>query len=204
VSVFELWTLVFTAVTTAVNVIALGFVGVQIRYAARQTKRAAQDQEAEHLRQRRRDTVEAVRATTQYRERLKAPLPWNDRDGIQVKKFLDEAEGDPAKLVSIRAYLDYLEMLAVGVNEGVFDLPTLSRSSGGRILAVADNYTEYIERRRKELGSATLYAELEQLAASIREYRSRGAQAETDGSLNTRHAVPKPLVLKSSQQVQQE
>lgn len=74
-------------------------------------------------------------------------------------------------MAPVRAYLDYLEMLAVGVNSDVLDLETLARISGGRVVAVWANYAGYIERRRRELNSPTLYSELGDLARSIRELR---------------------------------
>jgi hypothetical protein len=147
---------------------SLIFVGVQLRRGAIETRNAALAEEKERLRQRKRQTIEAVAATARYRQEMKTALPWNDRDAATVRAFLDEAENDDKARSAIRAYLDYLEMLAVGVNEGVLDVDTLARIHGGRIVAIAANYAGYIDRRREEMGSVTLYSELELLADSIR------------------------------------
>lgn len=153
---FELLSVFIAAVAALINLGAFVFVGLQVRHAVGQSRKAAADTEFERRRQCKRDTIEAARATVKYREQLKAKLPWNDRDATQVKAYLDEAEGDDETKLAIRAYLDYLEMLAVGANEGVLDVETLSRMSGSRILAVADNYQPYIVRRRQELKAVPL------------------------------------------------
>jgi hypothetical protein len=62
------------------------------------------------------------------------------------------------------------------VNEGVFDAETVAKMSGGRIIAAAVNYAPYIDRRRQELRSDTLYSELQAMAKLIQDIVSHEAR----------------------------
>jgi hypothetical protein len=166
-------TTTLAGVTAILGLGSLIFVGIQVRRGATETRHAALAEEAERLRQRKRETINAVAATAKYRQEMKSALPWNDRDAATVKAFLAEAENDDKARHAVRAYLDYVEMLAAGVNEGVFDLSTLARMQGGRIVAIAANYSDYIDRRRGELNSPTLYSELTALAEEISRTRQQ-------------------------------
>lgn len=166
-SLFEWVTVIIGGVTAIVGIGSLIFVGMQLRQNAIEARDATLAAEVERRRQRKRETMEAIAASARYRQELKAGLPWNDRDAEVVREFLDKAETDDATKGSVRAYLDYLEMLAAGVNEDVLDAELLARISGARIIAVANNYSIYIDRRRKELGSPSLYSELKRLADTM-------------------------------------
>jgi len=158
-------------VTAVLGLGSLIFVGIQVRQSAIETRNAALAEEAERIRERKRDTLAAISATVKYRQEMKSVLPWNDRDAGTVRVFLAEAENDDKARHAVRAYLDYMEMLAVGVNEDVLDISTLARMQGGRIVAIATNYADYIDRRRRELKSPTLYSELTTLAGEISRIR---------------------------------
>lgn len=86
--------LVIAAAGVLVSMVGLIFVGVQVRRAAAASRRAAVEQELERERLRRKETIEAVTATSQHREKLKGALPWNDRDSVRVKAFLEKIEGN--------------------------------------------------------------------------------------------------------------
>ena len=172
---YELLSVVIAAVAALINLSALVFIGMQVHHLMSESRRTALAQEAESARQRKRDTIEAAITTFQQRTRLKVALPWNDRNAADVDKFLEMAEQDDAVRAAIREYLDYLELLGAGVVSGVLDVDVITRIWGGRILAVAANYAPYIERRRKELGSTTLYAELLAMAELVREASRRQA-----------------------------
>jgi hypothetical protein len=163
-SLFEWMTTTLGGVTAVLGLASLIFVGIQVRQNAIEARNAALAEEAERLRQRKRETMAAISATARYRQEMKSVLPWNDRDAATVRVFLDEAENDDQARHAVRAYLDYMEMLAVGVNEGVLDISTLARMQGGRIVAIVTNYADYIDRRRRELNSPTLYCELTTLS----------------------------------------
>ncbi len=171
-SPFEWSTTVLGGVTAVVGLASLIFLARQVRLNAVEIRNAAAAEQAERIRQRKRETTVAVIETIRYRQELKNALPWNDRDASTVEAFLNEAENDEHKLQAVRAYLDYVEMLAASANESVLDVGMLERMQGGRILAIANNYSGYIRRRRAELDSPTLYTELEALAKEIGRRRS--------------------------------
>ena len=165
---YEWTSSIISTIAALINLGALVFISMQVRHVMTESRKAANSQEAERARQRRRDTIDAVMATSRQHARLKSALPWNERDPEVVRLFLDEAEKDHVKRSAVREYLDYLELMAVGVVEEVLDLETITRMSGGRIIAVADNYAPYIERRRLELSSPSLYSEIQAMASLIR------------------------------------
>jgi Domain of unknown function (DUF4760) len=158
-------------ITTAINFSALAFLAAQVMLARKAVGEAAKAQEQEWERQRRKSSIEASVSSEQYRESLKASLPWNDRDPKEVAAFLEEASGDYVKLTPLRKYLNSLEDTAVGVNQGVFDLETISMLTGTRIIDTVTSYAPYIESVRRELGRPTIYKELEDLAQSIKIFR---------------------------------
>ena len=161
-------------ITTAINFAALVFLGAQVMLARRAERETAEGQAQEWVRQRRKSSLDALLATTRYRESLKDVLPWNDRDRRAVDAFLKEANGDHQKLAPLREYLNHLEVLAIGVRQDVFDLETVSLSEGGRIIDTVTNYGPYIESVRKELGMPRVYSEIRDLAAKLAEFRGSG------------------------------
>jgi hypothetical protein len=177
VSTFEWWTTIISFATGAMSFAALVFLGIQLRQARREAREGATRLEDERRRRRKKETIEAIASTTELRLRLKKALPWNDGDEAEVKAFLKDAESDHQKKEDIRAYLDYLELLAVGVNKNVLDLETLVSISGRRIMAISHNYGDYIANLREDLNSSTLYSELDTLARAIMRHERTGAPA---------------------------
>ncbi|MFB9686127.1 DUF4760 domain-containing protein [Amycolatopsis plumensis] len=146
---------------------------MQVRHAARESLRADRNLEDERRRQRKKDTIDAMVSSSRQWEEFRMALPWNDRDKENVQAYLQHIERKPAARAPVRNYLDFLEVVAVGVNSGVFDIDTVSRMVDGRILAVTENYMPYINLRRDELRSPSLYSELEVMARSTRNHRDR-------------------------------
>jgi hypothetical protein len=168
------------AIATIINIAGLVFLGAQVMLARRALSDNAKAQEREWERQRRKSTLDMLAATSQYRESLKAGLPWNDRDPKEVAAFLARANGDREKLVPVREFLNYYEDLAVGARQGVFDIETISMSEGSRIIATAENYRVYVEDIRREIGKSTLYENLECLAEILRSLRKSPIAASCD------------------------
>ncbi|GIJ51643.1 hypothetical protein Val02_85290 [Virgisporangium aliadipatigenens] len=156
------------AITSLVNIAALFFVGAQVLLARRAIRNTTAAQQDEWSRLRKQATIDASISTAQYRESLKADLPWNDRDPGEVAEFLRAAAGDPEKLAPVRQYLNHLEDVAVGVKQKVLDIDTLSMLSGSRIVDTVDNYASHIENVRKQLKRPQIYIELEELANRLR------------------------------------
>jgi hypothetical protein len=171
---FEELSVVVAATGVVVNALAAGFVGLQVRLAAKQSRlaadtarQAAADEKREWDRRRQGATVSFITSTMQLNKDLKAALPFLDRDPERAAEFIERAESEPVVANAIRAYLDYLENIATGVNMEVLDLDVVARMQGGRITAVARNYAPYIAARRRDLQSTTLYSEVEELARRI-------------------------------------
>jgi hypothetical protein len=157
-------------ITVAISFAGLVFLGVQVGLARQALKETAVAQQQEWERQRKKASIDAIVATSKYREALKAVLPWNDRDPEEMANFLKSAGGDHAKLMPIREYLNHLEDIAVGVKQGVFDLETISMLEGSHIIDVAASYAPYIESVRHELRRSTIYEGIEYLAKLIEKH----------------------------------
>lgn len=155
-------------IAAVINLAALIFVGAQVLLARQALKESTRKQEQEWLRLRRQATLEMSAATGQYQEGLKAQLPWNDRDPQEVASFLKARQGDHVKLAPVRAYLNHLEDLAVGVKSGVYDVEVVSMLSGSRIIDTASNYASYIENVRRELRRPRLYEGLDELVEQLK------------------------------------
>jgi hypothetical protein len=155
-------------ITALINLAALIFVGAQVQLARRTLRESTRKQEQEWLRLRRQATIEMSASTEQYREELKAQLPWNDRDPKEVAAFLEERKGDHGRLTPVRAYLNHLEDLAVGVKAGVYDVEVISMLSGARIIATAASYAGYIQNIRLELDRPRTYECLDELVAQLK------------------------------------
>lgn len=175
-------------ITAAINFAALVFLGAQVMLARRALREAAEAQQREWKRQRKKASIEASVSTAGYREALKAVLPWNDRDPKEVAAFLKEADGDHAKLSPVRGYLNHMEDIAVGIKQGVFDLETISMLEGGRIIDTVASYAPYIESVRQELRRPTIYDDIEDLAELLKAHR-QGSPTVSNEDAEDRAAI---------------
>lgn len=162
-------------ITAAINLAALVFLGAQVMLARRALMETSKAQQQEWERQRKKASIEASISTARYREELKAVLPWNDRDPEEVAAFLKEVNGNHARLAPLRQYLNHLEDIAVGIEQEVFDLKTISRLSGGRIIDTVTNYAPYIANVRQELCRPTVYDGIEDLAEKLKAIQTSSA-----------------------------
>jgi hypothetical protein len=172
-------------VTTGINLAALIFLGAQVMLARRGLRGAAEGQEREWTRQRRKATIEASMATSEYRESIKSLLPWNDRDPEAMAAFLKKAKGDLDKLAPLGEYLNHLEELAVGVKQGVFDLETISMIEGSRIIDVVASYAPHIESIRRGLNRPTTWNDLDDLVELLKEFRRESTPAPSEQAQTT-------------------
>jgi hypothetical protein len=148
-------------------VATLLFVGTQINQSYQATERAAISQEDEASRRRRQATIDAYVTSQEYRAQLTRMLPWNDRDPAEVASLIERAKEDPAILGAIRYYVNFWENLAVGVEQGVYDIRTVHALASDHVEALAQNFKPYIDARRQELHAPTLYIYLERMAERI-------------------------------------
>jgi hypothetical protein len=158
-------------ITLVINFVALVFLGVQVMQARKVASETARGQEREWDRQRKKSSIDAIVATAQYRESLKAVLPANDRDPKAVAAFLEEAKGDNAKLGPLGEYLNHIEDLAVGVKQGIFDLDAISMLEGNRLIDIIPNYVSYMESVREQAGRPTIWQDIDDLVEMIKAHK---------------------------------
>jgi hypothetical protein len=151
-------------VTAAISFAGLVFLGVQVLLARMALKETARAQRDETARLRKQAAIEMMVSTSEYRERLKADLPWNDRDPEVVATFVEEAKRDYLRLAPLREYLNHLEDLAVGTIHGVYDTEIVAILEGRRIIDAAISYRPYIEWIRETLDRPTIYSDIFDLA----------------------------------------
>lgn len=97
---------------------------------------------AEHDRRRREATIDFYLATMRRRHDLRDDLA-DDRDRKAVARLIEKIrdEGiDSDKGHAVREYLNLWESLAVGVEEGVYELEIVDALTGARMVAIAENY----------------------------------------------------------------
>jgi hypothetical protein len=169
-----------TITATAINLLALIFLGAQVMLARRALRDTAAAQQQEWDRQRKQATIEVSVSTSRYREGLKAVLPWNDRDPEKMAAFLAGIDRSPEKLAAVREYLNHMEDLAVGVKQGVFDLETISMLDGSRIMDIAVSYAPYIENIRRMLKRPQTYSDIQDVAELIKKYREEAGEPSCD------------------------
>jgi len=151
-------------VTAAISFAGLVFLGIQVLLAQRTLKDTAQAQRDETDRRRKQASIDMMVSTSEYRERLKSDLPWNDRDPAVVAAFLEEAQGDFMHLIPLREYLNHPEDLAVGTIHGFYDVEIVAILEGRRIIDAANSYRTYIEWIREMLDRPTIYSDIFELA----------------------------------------
>jgi hypothetical protein len=150
------------ALGVAINAVLLVFVWLQLRAAAKATRR-------DHDRRRRQATIEWFAATLDRRSEFGERLP-PDRDPEAIGRHLKKVKGraDP----DIIGYLNVYEMLATAVNMGIHDLEVIHRISGRRVIVMYEAYLPWIEHRRLVMGSR-VYDELETLVVSLIDRREQ-------------------------------
>lgn len=158
--------------SAAINFTALIFVGAQVLFARRAIREATASQQREWNRLRRQATIDLSVTTAPYREKLKSVLPWNDRDPAIVAQFLSGLGNDPVKMTPVRQYFNHLTDVAVGIKMDVYDLETLFLLEGSRIIDTAASFKPYIDTVRRELGRPSIYEDVEELAAMLKELRN--------------------------------
>ena len=165
------------------NGVGLGFLAVQVSLARRQALHSQHAQTEELRRVKRQATLEFASRTMAHRHSVQATLP-DDFDKVGCRALAQAAMADPSSDAhkSISSYLTYMETLAMGISSGIFDLETADSLFGSRFIAVWDNYRDFVlERRGKVNNIASLYRELEWLAAELVAFRQEPGRYTTKG-----------------------
>ncbi len=153
---------------------------LQLRELRRQIKGSSEADKRDHERRRKQATIEFYAATLERRNALRHELA-EDRDSeaiTRVTEKLREQGKSAPEWHSVVEYLNLWETLATGVNSDVLDYSTISRLSGQRVISIVRNYWSWIDWRRSELASPSVYSELETLATRIAD--ERGVQLLSD------------------------
>lgn len=155
-----------TAVATAGgSILVVGQLGRAIRQAHKRNER-----------QRRENTITIYLETLDSRRRIKGEELPDDRDEEAIAAFiaeLIEAEKEgrereeriASRRHALTQYLNFWEAVALGVEQGVFDLDTLNKQAGGHIASLWCNYQPWVESREEKFGEA-LYRRLRWLGVS--------------------------------------
>ena len=168
---FERWQLALAVVGAAVNLLLFAFVIVQVRLLRRQVVDAGDAVRMDHDRRKKESTLDFYAGTIDKRSSFREALP-NDRDAQAISDLITpliEQASNSTSNRMVAEYLNYLELLAVGVNLDIYDFETINRLAGGRIIAVANNYAPWIEHRRATLNAPMMWSDLSLLAARLSE-----------------------------------
>lgn len=161
-----------SALTALTNLILFIVFALQLRIFQQQVRDSKDAIERDHKRRRAQATFEFYEATLNKRSKARTKLA-RDRDHEGVLEMIAEAKsGNKGLTDAITDYLNLMELMATGVLSDTFDLETIERLAGGRIIAISENYRTWFEYRRTTLNSQTIYAEIDELARRIRDRRA--------------------------------
>lgn len=79
----------------------------------------------------------------------------------------------------LKAYLNLMELIATGINTGIYNIYVFDRLYGDVCVRVADQLTEYIKNRRAIINEAEIYRDYDLLIESLKK-----VQSERMGLLN--------------------
>jgi hypothetical protein len=84
-------------------------------------------------------------------------------DDAKVKEIVQ----DEQLFARVKDMLGLFEHLAVGSNAGVFDIDMLNKMSGPYLINIFNRFKPYIEQRRFESNTTTLYIQYEQFVNDL-------------------------------------
>lgn len=164
---FERWSLVIAAAGVAVNMVLFIVFALQLIELRHQVKQSKDATQLDHARRRAQATIAFYQSTLEKRESLRGVLPY-DGDAAAIAAVTSRVMLEGGELQSIiTGYIGLFELLAMGINVGVFDIDVLERMAGTRVRALATNYGPWINARREELGHPRLYSELVELGLRL-------------------------------------
>jgi hypothetical protein len=162
---------------TVVGVGGLAMLLWQIRLLRLQINQAKDAVIDQQWRARRHSTLEFYGSTQDRRLGFLTEVP-SLKDMAATRSFIELALQDNTTTITLRRFLNYYELIAAGVNDDIFDITIMDRVAGTTIMNIWRRYGAYIIRLRREEDHASMFQEIEQLAASIA--LRRDAQAVPD------------------------
>lgn len=169
---YEGLSITFAAIAVVVNIVLFLVFFLQLRALKTQVRLSEEATERDHARRRQQATVDFYMTTLEKRTELRHTLPY-DRNADAIREYVtalkDESE---TEALYVTDYLTMFEMLAGGVNMGIYDLEVIDRLAGSRLRAIYNNYLPWIDQRRRMFDSPSLYCELESLSRSLEARRA--------------------------------
>lgn len=162
------------------NFCALLFIAVQLAEGRRASRKANAEAASENERRARQATLDYYYNTFVVRQELVRKLPSHTEPDEVNAAIAKALSGDyPDLRADIKAYLGYFETLSGGVNLGIYDIATIDRLTGSRIINTFNRWRPYVDAVRDQTGSASLYAEFEALADELGRRRAAVKGART-------------------------
>ncbi|WP_238011532.1 DUF4760 domain-containing protein [Dactylosporangium sp. AC04546] len=162
------WSAVISALGLGISVVAFVVLVIQLQLLREQVRHAKDAFVEEQRRTQRQATLEFLASTLGDRLALQKRLP-SEEDPEEVKKFLENDANLESNDSPLWAYLNFHEMIAVGVNCTVFDPEVVQRVMGPRLVRTFDAYRELILAGRESDGRPSMYKELETVAHTMRQ-----------------------------------
>lgn len=137
------------AISAAINLGALIFVGLQVRLAASTAADSSAARTAQWDQDKQRATMEFYQTSLVQRADFHSELP---SDPGEIKKVIQSAKTNPSTDAKIGGYLNYHELLATGVNLGILDEKFIVEFARNSIVEVWDTYQPWVAAQRKSRG----------------------------------------------------
>jgi len=124
---------------------------------------------ANHKRQKKQATIDYMNQIRDRYTKIDYSLLDKFNSTILNQKDIEEIQKNHDLWSDVIYLLGLLEHLSVGVNTRVFDLKVLNRMSGGYIVRIFNQFSLYIESKRKS--NPKLYIELYDLTEKLKKLR---------------------------------
>jgi hypothetical protein len=141
------------------SVLTLGFLAWQVQFARKVQEFATRQAKDEFDQLKRRATMDFIAGTMTRLEQLYDLLP-PARSPDEVKFVANAMTKGSPEFLAVRNYLNYLEVIAVAVNNEIFDKETVQRSIGGRMRRALHTYEGWIKQEQDHIHETRLYLEL--------------------------------------------
>ncbi len=83
-----------------------------------------------------------------------------------------EIEKDDEFILILKNYLNIMEIMATGINTGIYNIDVFDRLYGDVCMRVADQLKDYIEKRRNMIGEEEIYRDYDLLISKLEKIHS--------------------------------
>ncbi|MCM1495974.1 MAG: DUF4760 domain-containing protein [Bacteroides sp.] len=96
----------------------------------------------------------------------------------------EDIENNEEMLAMIKRYLNIMELMAAGINTGIYNIDVFDRLYGDVTVRLADQLQDYIHNRRKRVKAPELYLDFELLVVKLKKmHEKRGQLLNPDASI---------------------